>query len=179
MVHGQPSAPGVQKAPGLTHCEPPLVALNVWRTREGSANFTPTQDAACPGVVAETAEVERLATMERFSPPTCQPCVSIAGAVLGAGDGIGPIADEVIPRVKITVPVIQPQTVAVEGNDAAVLGHIIQGMRPGIGELPRQTVPRPQFENGLQGIVVGVAVAVELQDQPAFGYRALKGPPLD
>src|SRR5271157_5388195 len=109
-------------------------------------------------------EVEGLATVEREQTAYLPAVGQDRRSMLGAGDIVGPVPDKIVPSIEVAIPVIQFQIVAVQRNLPAILGHIIQGMRPGVGELSRQSVPRMQSENGLQGIVVGVAVAVELQD---------------
>jgi len=37
-------------------------------------------------------------------------------------------------------------------------------MRPGVGELRSEAVPLANFQNGLEGVVVGVSVAFDLVD---------------
>src|SRR5579871_3083080 len=49
-------------------------------------------------------------------------------------------------------------------NSAAVLGNLIQGVRPGVCELTGYAFPHADFKNRLQRIVVGGPLAVHLEN---------------
>src|SRR5260370_25057168 len=69
-----------------------------------------------------------------------------------------------MPRVIVTVTIIQLYVVGVISNDGAILADLIQSMRPGVAELRAQSVPSPDAEGTLQRIIVRRAYAVELKD---------------
>src|SRR5580704_18247678 len=71
---------------------------------------------------------------------------------------------KVVPRVVVHVSVIGPEVKAVLGKRAAILGHVIKTMSPGIGELTGESMPLANLQDSLQRVVVGVAVGFDLVD---------------
>ena len=72
-------------------------------------------------------------------------------------------------RVVIAAAVIELAVEGVVQNDGTVLADLIESMRPSVGKLRSQGAPASNAENGLQGVVVGRAGGVELQDVAEIG----------
>src|SRR5947207_15694637 len=87
---------------------------------------------------------------------------------------VRPESGEVVPRVKVTAAVIQLGASVVELNRATVFGHRVQLVCPCIRKLRGESVPASYPEDGLQGVVVGVANAVEVPDGTEIGILAIK-----
>ena len=66
--------------------------------------------------------------------------------------------------VEIAVPIVGQQVKVVLWKRAAIGCHIVQSMRPCVGELRRETVPLANLQNGLQRVVIGVPVAFDFVD---------------
>src|SRR6266478_3639772 len=69
-----------------------------------------------------------------------------------------------VPSIEIAIAVIQLGVEGVIHDCCAVLADLVQGMRPGVGKLRTQAVPRSEPEGGLKSVVVGCTDAVELKD---------------
>src|SRR5690349_24822673 len=64
---------------------------------------------------------------------------------------------ERVALIEVTVSVVRLEVIAVERNDPAVCGNLIQIMCPGISKLRTHPMPGARTQRGLQSIVVGCA----------------------
>src|SRR5580692_10662686 len=94
--------------------------------------------------------------------------------------GFGHIVNETgrkaVSRIVIAVAVFGLEVGAVQWNHAAVLAHEVQFVSPGVSDLRSQSMPRSELQSCLQGIVVGIAHAVELVDITKRGILRSKRP---
>src|ERR1700726_1770690 len=81
-------------------------------------------------------------------------------------------AGERMALVEVAVAIVRLQVVAVERNDPAVCGNLVQIMCPGITKLRTQSMPGARTQRSLQSGVVGRADAVELVNGTEVGIRA-------
>src|SRR5580704_14225221 len=85
----------------------------------------------------------------------------------GSRHVVGNVRGKVVSRVEIAAPVFLLYAVKAEiRNIPAIFSHLVERMRPGIGKLRGNSMPRPDPEYRLQGIVVRRAYAVQLQSGP-------------
>src|SRR5438876_2654197 len=75
---------------------------------------------------------------------------------------------EVVAGVEVSITVIQLDVCAVKRKGAPVCGNFVQGVGPGICKLCAQSMPCPEPQGALQGVVVGGSDAVELIDAPVI-----------
>src|ERR1700740_1514941 len=73
--------------------------------------------------------------------------------------------------VEVTVAIVEPRVVSVIEDRLAILAKVIQRVGPGISELGSQSMPRPEFQDGLKGVVVGCADSIELENVAEIGER--------
>src|SRR6266513_2415877 len=78
-----------------------------------------------------------------------------------------------MPRIEITVAIVQLQVRGIIQDDRSILADLIQGMGPCVAERRGQSVPGPQSEGALERVVVGSADAVHLQDVAEVCKRAI------
>src|SRR5258705_12875254 len=74
--------------------------------------------------------------------------------------------------VEVAVAVVRLQVVAVERNDSAIGGNLVQVVRPGVSKLGTHAVPGAGTQRGLESIGVGGAYAVELVDGSEVRIRS-------
>src|SRR5258708_12051478 len=84
--------------------------------------------------------------------------------------------DKVVPRVVVHVSVIALEVEAVLRKRAAILGHVIKTMSPGIGELAGEAMPLAHLQDSLQRVVVRVAVGFDLVDDAEVRESGEKTP---
>src|SRR5215469_6103381 len=85
------------------------------------------------------------------------------GSPRGSRNVIEQVPDKQLSRIEVAGPLVQRKVEAVEGNLTAVLGHLVDGMRPGVAELPGKAMPGVHPHRHLHRVVLRGAVAVELQ----------------
>ena len=117
----------------------------------------------CAGIVGGGGHVEGLAGVKRQEAaelPTAKQRLQL-GSVRQV---IIEQRSEVVARVEVAISVVPLNVKAILRNSAAIGGHVIESMRPGVGELRSEAVPLANFENGLEGVVVGVSITLDLVD---------------
>src|SRR6202140_4046935 len=117
----------------------------------------------CTSIVSGSCDVKRLAGVKRQKAgelPTTKQGLEVRRTWQVVIEKRG----EVVARIEVAVAVVTLNVEAVLRYGAAISGHVVEGVRPSVSELRRETVPLTNFQNGLEGVVVGVSVALNLVD---------------
>ena len=87
----------------------------------------------------------------------------------GVGQQITQRRGEGVSRVEVHAAVVALQEEAVLRKRAAILGHVVEAVRVGVANLAGEAMPVADFEDGLEGVVVGVPVGLDLVDDAEIG----------
>jgi len=85
------------------------------------------------------------------------------------------VAHEQLSCIEVAAALVESQVEAIEGNRPAILPHLVDGVGPGVGELPGQPVPGIHFEDLLHRVVARGAVTIELQDRTDVRIHRVQG----
>src|SRR5215813_665846 len=80
------------------------------------------------------------------------------------GNGVVDVRCKQMTRVVVAVAIIEFDVLGIIGDHGTVFADLIQSVRPGVSECRSQPAPRANSETRLQGVVVGSADAVELEN---------------
>ena len=112
--------------------------------------------------VKRLAGVKRNKRLRSSQPPSNgRKCEALGNSNSTRGEGVA--------RIEVAVPVVALKEKTILGNRAAIRGHVVEAVRASVGKLGGEAMPVTNFQDGLEGVVVGVPIGLDLVDDAEIG----------